>query len=271
MTKGKETKVFKDQMGHKVKVQWPPARIISLVPSQTELLSYLGMDDEVVGITRFCIHPETWFRSKKRVGGTKDVDMDKIDELHPDIIIGNKEENKEVQIKEIMQRYPVWMSDIHNLDDALHMIQSVGKLVDKNEKADELTNLISNNFKNLLTHKFTSRKVAYFIWKNPYMTVGKGSFINSMLQVCNFKNVFDNLDGEYPSVISEQLKQANPEVILLSSEPFPFKEKHVEEFRQICPNAKVMLVDGEYFSWYGSRLLGAPSCFLDVIKQIGNA
>jgi ABC-type Fe3+-hydroxamate transport system substrate-binding protein len=267
----KEVKTFTDQMGHTVSLKWPPKRIISLVPSQTELLASLGMDEEVVGITKFCIHPESWFRTKKRVGGTKDADINKIAELQPDLIIGNKEENKEEQIKELMLRYPVWMSDIHNLDDALEMIKSVGKLVNKNERADELAGTISNNFRKLITSEFASRKVAYFIWKNPYMTVGKHSFINSMLKVCNFKNIFDNVEGEYPEITREQLAQANPEVIFLSSEPFPFKEKHVDEFSQICPNAKVMLVDGEYFSWYGSRLLDAPAYLNSVINQLGNA
>ncbi len=268
----KGIRMFTDQMGNKIKLNWPPIRIVSLVPSQTELLATLGLDEEVVGITRFCIHPENWFRSKKRVGGTKDADLNKIAELQPDLIIGNKEENKEEQIKELMLRYPVWMSDIHNLDDALDMIKSVGKLVNKKEAADELAGSISNNFRELLTSKFASRPcVAYFIWKNPYMTVGKQSFINSMMKVCNFKNVFDNMEGEYPEITPEQLVKASPEVIFLSSEPFPFKEKHVDEFKRICPNAKVILVDGEYFSWYGSRLLGAPEYLSKVIKQLGNA
>ncbi len=267
----KEVKMFTDQMGHTISVNWPPTRIISLVPSQTELLATLGLNEEVLGITKFCIHPESWFRTKKRVGGTKDADINKITELQPDLIIGNKEENKEEQIKELMLRYPVWMSDIHNLDDALDMIKSVGKLVNKKDAADELAGSISNNFRKLFTGEFASRKVAYFIWKNPYMTVGKQSFINSMLKVCNFENVFDNAGGEYPEITTEQLAQANPEVIFLSSEPFPFKEKHVDEFRQICPNAKVMLVDGEYFSWYGSRLADAPAYLNKVIKQLDNA
>ncbi|HXB12444.1 MAG TPA: helical backbone metal receptor [Bacteroidia bacterium] len=264
-------KTFTDQMGRTVSINWPPTRIISLVPSQTELLATLGLDEEVVGITKFCIHPENWFRSKKRVGGTKDADINKIAELQPDLIIGNKEENKEEQIKDLMLRYPVWMSDIHNLEDAMDMIKSVGKLVNKKEAADELASSISNNFRKLLSGGFFFRRVAYFIWKNPYMTVGKQSFINSMLEACDFINVFDNVEGEYPEITREQLAKANPEVIFLSSEPFPFNEKHINEFRQICPDAKIVLVDGEYFSWYGSRLLGAPEYLNKVIKQLENA
>src|ERR1700722_20147309 len=104
-------KQFTDQMGRTISVEWPVKRIISLVPSQTELLYSLGLADEVIGITKFCVHPKEWFHSKTRVGGTKKLDFEKIAALKPDLIIGNKEENEEVQIKQLMQDYPVWMSD----------------------------------------------------------------------------------------------------------------------------------------------------------------
>lgn len=263
-----KNQIFTDQMGYKVALQWPPKRIISLVPSQTELLAYFGMEEEVVGITKFCIHPDKWFRTKERVGGTKKLDMAKIEALKPDLIIANKEENKEEQIKELMQRYPVWVSDIHNLNDAFAMITNVGKLVNKSEKADELVKLIQTNFKNLHTHESAPKKVAYFIWKDPYMSVGKHTFINSMLKVCNLENVFGDLPNDYPSVSAEEIGKAHPQFIFLSSEPFPFAEKHKAEFKEICPDAKIVLVDGEYFSWYGSRLADAPAYFTTLLKEI---
>jgi ABC-type Fe3+-hydroxamate transport system substrate-binding protein len=271
MTEKAENREFTDQMGYKVNVAWPAKRIISLVPSQTELLSHLGLEEEVVGITKFCVHPEEWFRTKKRVGGTKKLDMVKIEALQPDVIIGNKEENTEEQIKELMKRYPVWMSDIHNLDDAEQMMLNVGKLVDKYEKAVELVKTIRNNFKELSTHNLASHKVAYFIWREPYMTVGGQSFINSMLKVCNLENVFADVQGEYPQITPEQIKNAAPDILLLSSEPYPFGEKHKAEFAELCPNTKIVLVDGEYFSWYGSRLLGAPAYFQKLMNDISNA
>src|SRR5581483_232673 len=223
MIKQGNTKTFKDQMGYEVSVPWPPKRIVSLVPSQTELFAALGLSEEVVGITKFCIHPDEWFRNKIRVGGTKDVDFDKMVQLNPDLIIGNKEENKEEQIKELMQRYPVWMSDIHTLDDAFEMIINVGNIVNKSAEAGALVNRIRANFKLLNTHKFTQGKVAYFIWRDPYMSVGRHSFINHMLSILKLKNVFSGSGGEYPIVTIEEIKQASPEIIFLSSEPFPFK------------------------------------------------
>jgi|SRR6185312_2609062 len=266
-----EKKIFKDQMGYDVTVSWPPKRIVSLVPSQTELLAYLGLDEEVVGITKFCIHPEEWFTNKRRIGGTKNIDFNKIEELKPDLIIGNKEENKEEQIKELMQRYPVWMSDIHNLDDAFDMILNVGKLVNKYDKTAALVKDIRSNFKSLHNHEIPSTKTAYFIWREPYMSVGRSAFINSMMEKLSLNNIFTGMPGEYPSVSAEQIKLANPELILLSSEPYPFAEKHIAEFKAICPNAKVMLVDGEYFSWYGSRLLNAPMYFNTFLNEVSNA
>lgn len=263
-------KSFHDQMGFEVTINWPPQRIISIVPSQTELLATLGLDNEVVGLTKFCIHPDNWFRTKQRVGGTKNIGMAKIEALKPDLIIGNKEENKEEQIKELMQRYPVWMSDIHNLEDAMEMITCVGNIVNKSTEAESLVNSIVSNFKKLKTQKTTTRKVAYFIWENPYMSVNRHTFINHILEVCNLENVFKDVQRDYPSVSAEEIRAAAPEIIILSSEPYPFKETHISEFKEICPGAKVVLADGEYFSWYGSRLVKAPAYLAELLKQMEN-
>jgi len=256
-------KPFTDQMGHHIEVAWPPKRIISLVPSQTELLHYLGLDTEVVGITKFCVHPEEWFKTKTRVGGTKKFDFEKIAALQPDLIIGNKEENEEVQIRELMGKYPIWMSDIHDLDDAFEMMLSVGSITGKEANAQKLVQQVKKNFTTL--GSFPARKAAYFIWKAPYMVAGGDTFLNNMLKRCNLTNVFADLDGRYPEVTADDIKAQSPDVILLSSEPFPFSDKHIDEFKHICPTAQILLVDGEYFSWYGSRLLDAPAYFMSIL------
>jgi ABC-type Fe3+-hydroxamate transport system substrate-binding protein len=260
-------KTFNDQMGLEVNVEWPPKRIISLVPSQTELLYTLGLTDEVIGITKFCVHPEEWFRTKQRVGGTKKLDFDKIAALKPDLIIGNKEENEEQQIKELMQQYPVWMSDIHNLPDAYDMMSKVAELVDKKEKADELIRRIKEEFSKVKAVN-PPKSVAYFIWREPYMVAGGDTFLSHILSLCGLKNIFADHKGRYPELSKEEIKESKPEVILLSSEPFPFSAKHIDEFRQICSNARIVLVDGEYFSWYGSRLADAPAYFCKVLSEI---
>ncbi len=264
---------FTDQLNRKINLPSKPQRIISLVPSQTELLYDLGLRDEVVGITKFCIHPEEWFRSKTRVGGTKKYDFEKIKALQPDLIIGNKEENEQEQIQALMKHYNVWMSDIYNLKDAYDMIMRVGTLVGKQQQATNLKLKIESEFVPLwrgqgedFSNVHSQIRTAYFIWNNPYMVAGNNTFINEMLKVCGFKNAFEI--ERYPEVNAKQIEEANPQVILLSSEPYPFKEKHIQEFQAICPNAKILIVDGELFSWYGSRLLKAPEYFKQLIDSI---
>lgn len=250
--------LFTDQMNRTILLEQQPKRIVSLVPSQTELLFDLGLEDEVVGITRFCTHPLAWHRSKTRIGGTKQLNLGKIQSLTPDLIIGNKEENDRTQMEALMQSFPVWMSDINSLDTAFEMISEIGNLTGKTEKARELVYSIREGFSHL-TLPLISRRAAYFIWREPWMVAGNGTFINEMMMCCGWINAFQEV--RYPIISPEALKMASPDIILLSSEPYPFREKHFEEFRDCCPNATIQLVDGELFSWYGSRLLHAPSYF----------
>ncbi len=254
-----------DQMHHTLQVPDRPQRIISLVPSQTELLHDLGLGERVVGITKFCIHPEEWFRSKARVGGTKKIDMDKVRALKPDLIIGNKEENERKDIQALEQEFPVWMSDIRDLPDALDMITRVGEITGTQEKAKALARDIVQAFGTLrpLDPTYT---VAYLIWREPYMVAGHGTFINDMLKRCGLQNVFDEDDARYPEITEQQLAEADPDIILLSSEPYPFKEEHIQDLNMICPGTPVRIVDGELFSWYGSRLLHAPAYFNGLLK-----
>jgi len=255
---------FIDQIGNKIELSKTPKRIVSLVPSQTELLHDLGLQHEVVGITKFCVHPGEWFRSKTRVGGTKTFHFDIINGLEPDLIICNKEENEEAQVKQLMQHYPVWVSDVRNLYDALEMINALGGISGFAGKAQAIADGISTQFDKLRPQ--SSKRTAYFIWCNPYMAAGQNTFINDMLERCGLENVFSSLGEHYPEVNEQMLKESNPELILLSSEPFPFKEKHIKVVKQICPTAKIKLVDGEMFSWYGSRLLKAPTYFTEILN-----
>ncbi|WP_240676131.1 ABC transporter substrate-binding protein [Botryobacter ruber] len=260
-------RTFTDQMGQKIVLHQPPQRLLSLVPSQTELLFDLGLAKQIVGVTKFCVHPEEQLKQKAKVGGTKNFDFEAIAALQPDLIIGNKEENYKEGIEQLRQQYPVWMSDIYTLDDALQMLQQLGEITGTAARAKELTESISAGFETLRPAT-PPVSTAYFIWRKPYMAAGSHNIINHMLQRCGFRNVFAHLP-RYPEVTPEQLQQANPQLILLSSEPYPFKEKHIAEFQALCPQAKVLTVDGEMFSWYGSRLLHAPAYLQEVIEKAG--
>ncbi len=245
-----------DQMDHKITLPEEPLRIVSLVPSQTELLFALGLDEEVVGITKFCVHPEEQFRSKPRIGGTKEVKLDKIHELKPNLIIGNKEENTEEDIRALQEHYPVWMSDINTLNDALEMIRSVGLITGQEAAAEQLAGQIRREFSFLRTEVASQPPVraAYVIWRKPYMVAGGGTFIHHVMDQAGFRNVFAHQE-RYPKIPLEEIAMQEPEVILLSSEPYPFRDKHLKEFEIMCPTAQIELVDGELFSWYGNRLL----------------
>lgn len=255
---------FTDQMGHQITLPQPPQRIVSLVPSQTELLFDLGLGDRVVGVTKFCIHPKEQVKYKTIVGGTKNFHFDKIDALRPDLIIGNKEENYKEGIEQLQAKYKVWMSDIYTLEDALQMLQQVGKLTGTEDKAAELSQSIKQGFGQLQSLQL-GIKTAYFIWRKPYMAVGRHNIIDHILGHCGFVNVFGELE-RYPEITPEQLQQANPQLILLSSEPYPFQEKHIAEFHELCPQASIKVVDGEMFSWYGSRLVKAPAYLQQVME-----
>jgi ABC-type Fe3+-hydroxamate transport system substrate-binding protein len=246
--------VVVDMIGQIMHVPERPKRIVSLVPSQTELLADLGLDDEVVGITKFCIHPDSWFRSKTRIGGTKTVHVDQVATLQPDLIIANKEENERAQIEALRHIAPVWVSDIHTLAEATTMIREVGTLCLRSGQADTIAKNIQQGL-NTLGPKPAS--VAYGIWRDPWMWAGGDTFINDMLQHCGWTNVLTDIN-RYPELSLKDLSRYKPELVLLSSEPYPFKEKHIAEVQAAVPDARVLLVDGEMFSWYGSRLLKAP-------------
>jgi ABC-type Fe3+-hydroxamate transport system substrate-binding protein len=267
-----------------------PKRIISLVPSQTELLYELSLDEEVIGITKFCIHPNEWFRTKTRVGGTKTVNIDKVKSLSPDLILANKEENVKDQVEALGEIAPVYVSDIKNLEDSLDMIKHVGKLVDREQKSNEIAEQIHSDFKRLKSFVSSNAQLinqstyqlntAYLIWKDPYMAAGGDTFINDMLERCGFKNVLKHIN-RYPEIIidnstiqpinystSQLFTDSTIQLLLLSSEPYPFKQKHIDELQQQLAGTKILLVDGEMFSWYGSRLLHSVKYFERLLKEI---
>ena len=257
-----EQRVFLDQLSNSVSITYPPKRIISLVPSQTELLFDLGLRDEVVGITKFCIHPQDWANKILKVGGTKNFWFDVIDTIKPDLILGNKEENYETGIQQLQSKYSVWMSDIATLEDALAMIKSIGDITGKETEGLSITTAIQSSFSKLPINK-TRQLALYLIWRNPWMGIGRQTFIHAMMEKAGFANVLENYE-RYPELTVADIEMLNPEIVLLSSEPFPFNEAHRAEMKALLPTTKIKLVDGEMFSWYGSRLIKAPDYFLNL-------
>lgn len=250
----------RDQLNRTLVFPKTPERIVSLVPSQTELLVELGLTSKIVGVTKFCVHPNDLRSKVTVVGGTKKVHLDRIRELQPDIIICNKEENTQEIVAMCSEVAPVWVSNIFSISETIEMISSLGAIFNVANKASEICETITSEavlFSEFVRDK-PFRKVAYLIWKDPYMAAGKNTFIDALLVLNNFENILTDATSRYPTITLSELKEAD--LILLSSEPYPFKEKEVMELKKALQK-EVLLVNGEYFSWYGSRLQHAFAYF----------
>lgn len=246
---------YKDQLNRNLQLNKIPKRIVSLVPSQTELLVDLGLEASIVGVTKFCVHPKHLRLSKAVIGGTKQINIEKLIALQPDIILCNKEENTKAIIEALEKIAPVHISDIYNLEDSYELIKMYGDIFKVESEAVGIISNIQNEreqFQNKIKNN-PQLKVAYFIWKNPWMVAASDTFIDVMIEEAGFKNVF-NADKRYPEINIDNTKLKESDLIFLSSEPFPFKEEHILELKAHFPEAKIKIVDGELFSWYGSRL-----------------
>lgn len=236
--------------------------IISLVPSITETLFDFGLTDhEVIGRTKFCIHPKELVKNVEIIGGTKNLNISKIKSLSPDLIIANKEENDKAQVEELMKDFKVWVTDIETLEDNQNFLTKLGILLNKEKIAQNFNQKINSIFN--LKKTTDPKKVAYLIWKNPYMTVGSDTFIHEIIEKLGFENLFKN-EKRYPEISLDQMQEAD--VIFLSTEPFPFQQKHVEELHNELPGKKIIVVDGEAFSWYGTHLAKCSDYFQNLFS-----
>ena len=263
-----------DQIGTSHSFETAPIRIVSLVPSQTELLYDLGLEDRIVGITKFCVHPYHFKSTKKIVGGTKKVHIEKIRLMQPDIIICNKEENTVEIVTELRKICPVWVTNIITIEDNFQMITDFGQLFNcrtESQKWNDKLAFALSDFKNFIQDK-PVKKIAYFIWKNPFMVAGSDTFINELLKLNHFQNIYANnpeILGRYPEIeLSKLRSQGDPDLVFLSSEPYPFKEEDAFEIGRNSHHAKTIFVDGEMFSWHGSRLLKAFDYFKKIHQKL---
>lgn len=234
-----------------------------MVPSLTELLYDLGLDNEVIGMTKFCKYPSRWKQEKCIIGGTKNVHIDRIIHLQPDLIIANKEENEKAQIEILADKFPVYLSDINSIPDALQAISEIGRLCHKPLEARHLTDQWDHFVKSKISH---ANKVLYLIWKDPYMAAGRNTFIHSMLEMAGFQNAI--MTNRYPVLTPDEVRKLPLQYIFLSSEPYPFKEKDKIQLEKELPGVRIVLVDGEMFSWYGSRMLKAFDYFRELEYEL---
>lgn len=243
---------------------FPPQRIVSLVPSQTELLFDLGLEGHIAGRTKFCVHPASKIEAVQVVGGTKKLRMNVIEQLQPDLVIGNKEENTKEDIEALSRQFPVWMSDISEVAEVPALIATFGELTGASEKAVKLSAAVKDALEDI--RGIFSGNVAYLIWKRPWMAAGENTFINSTLYWLGFQNVIKQ--SRYPQLEPDELRRLDVDFIFLSSEPYPFSKRHLQEAGRLAPLAKPVLADGEMFSWYGSRLRKGPGYFADFKSKL---
>jgi ABC-type Fe3+-hydroxamate transport system substrate-binding protein len=246
---------IKDQLNREIRIISVPNRIISLVPSLTELLIDLGLKEKLVGVTKFCVHPEDIRKHAAVIGGTKKVNLDRCLELKSDFVLANKEENIEHQIKGLSEKgVNVYVSDICNHADLISLIKDLGQIFQIESQAKSIIDKLNSTIKKLESAKLKNTlRAAYLIWKRPYMAAGGDTYISYMLNNIGLENALAD-KARYPVVEDSDLLEIKADVILLSSEPYPFRQSHVEELTKLT-GKKVILVDGEFFSWYGTRIL----------------
>lgn len=259
-------KVF-DHLERTVEFSYPPKRIISIAPGLTDTLYSLNLANEIVGRTRYCLHPKDKVQLAEPVGGTKDMNLEKIKLLKPDLIFAEKEENTREIVEQLEKEFPVYVAEVQSVNHAYKMITDLGEVTNRSFEAAQLLATIENGFEDLPI--FPHKKVAYVIWRKPYMVAGRNTYIDSLLQTLGFKNAFSNCEGRYPAVTEDDLKHANLDYLFLATEPFPFKEKHLSEFAQFLPNVKPIILDGEMF-WYGPRMVDAAAYFKRKFAEIAD-
>ena len=254
-----------DQIGRPVPVNGIPSRVVCLVPSLTELLVDLGLESSIIGVSKFCVHPPHIRKTKRVVGGTKQVHYTKVEEMSPDFILCNKEENTLEMVKGLEAIAPVFVSDINSLEDCVALIKTLGNVFDIENRATAMTKQLLDKHREIDSAASGLPKISviYLIWNDPLMAAGKGTFIDHMLSLVGLENCIQK--QRYPQLEPSDLTMADH--ILLSSEPFPFKEHHrkaIAEQSQVSTH----FIDGEYCSWYGSRLLRGMEYLFDFRKGL---
>lgn len=252
-----------DHLGNELLFRTKPKRIVSLVPSLSELVSAYEPDIELIGVTRFCEHPVKLRKEKTIIGGTKDLDIDKIIGLNADLILANKEENTKLDVTKLQDGQSVFVTDINDPQKAAAFIGEFETLVEIPE-SKKIHNKIKKAL-DLTIDKFKGT-VAYVIWKDPLMLAGKNTYIDSWFSKIGLVNVVSS--NRYPSVSVKELIALSPDYVFLSSEPYPFKERNRQEFKKQFPGSKIVLVDGRLFSWYGPAILEAPQYFSKLLDKV---
>ncbi|WP_342526508.1 helical backbone metal receptor [Chryseomicrobium sp. FSL W7-1435] len=258
-------KMFTDHLDRELLIPHCPQRIVSICPAITETLFALDVQKQLVGRTKYCIFPKIQVDRIPTVGGTKDVSLDKVRELKPDLILAEKEENTKETVELLSKIAPVIVLEVQTIEDSYRLIRDLGTVTGAPTAASQLEREARTAFDSL-PNVSGNPSVLYMIWRKPYMAVGNTTYIQAMLEHMGFHNAAKSLEGRYPEITPELLEELNPDFLFLASEPFPFAEKHKQEFAQFTPTSQPVLVDGEMF-WYGAKMPEAAQYLKELFEN----
>jgi ABC-type Fe3+-hydroxamate transport system substrate-binding protein len=263
-----------DASGVAVELPRPPRRIVSLIPSTTEILCALGLGDALVGVTVYCVEPRDVVRGKTRIGGEKDPDLARIRALKPDLVVANVEENRREDIDQLRAwSIPVWVTYPRTVVEGIRLIGELGEVTGAGARAREMLRELEPLYARVerATGNRPAVAVFYPIWRGPYMTVNGDTYIHDMLRVCGGRNIFADRPERYPTVTLDDVAARRPAVILLPDEPFRFRRAHLADFAAYAEvpavrDGRIHLVDGKPFSWHGPRIAEALRTLPELIE-----
>ena len=247
------------------------ARIVSLVPSITELACDLGLASQLVGRTGFCIHPKGAVREIPKIGGTKTVDIEGIRTLRPTHVILNIDENERAAAEALATFVPhLVVTHPQAPLDNLGLYRLIGGIFGRSKEAEALCARYRSTHDALASQTFQARRTLYLNWKDPWMTVSCDTYVSRTLALAGFETLPVDARSRYPEISLDESWVADAEVVLLSSEPYMFRSKHVAMVAAmpVFAGKQVRLIDGEMTSWYGSRAIGGLAYLREFRRSI---
>lgn len=256
---------YVDALNRAVELSATPRRIISLVPSLTEALFAFGVGRKVVGVTSFCVEPREAVADRPKVGGTKTLRVERVLELQPDLVVASAEENRKEDIEALVREgLPVFVTLPTTVAEAIDMMEQLADMAGAGRTAGKIVKEARRALDEVREQCQSRRPVRTFcpIWRNPWMTVGPGTYVHDFITVCGAENIFQWRHERYPKVELAEMAERDPEVVLLPDEPFRFGAKHVPEvaaYREVraVVDGRIYLVEGKHLCWYGPRIAGS--------------
>src|SRR5712671_1386178 len=265
-----------DDMGFRVELPHPPARIVSLVPSWTETLFALGFNSEIVGVTKFCVEPAAAVASIAKVGGTKNPDVRAILNLAPELVIANAEENRREDIERLRAGgIPVFTTYPRTVPGAVESILRMGRALGRESGAaalaKEITLSVSGIEAGLGVWSKLRLRAFCPIWKKPWMTFNADTYAHDVLRMMGFNNVFASAGERYPRTTVEEAVEHRPDIVLLPDEPYEFDHDDLEEMKAMLPVAlgrRVLLISGRDLHWYGVHMVEGLRALNDRLSRL---